>query len=155
MENRVHNDRYQALRHELESNAWQLHHRNKQRIKAGIISLLVLPFVLCFVRWVTESDKIVFMLIWILLMFILCSYLIGVGYMDDWLQKILGEMTGEEESFDSLLADPDEVKAEMKEKLRERIEARAKGAPVGESQNAAAVSQDLEGENLSEEGGCE
>ena len=155
MDNRVQNDRYQALRQELENNAQQFHHRNKQRIKAGIISLLVLPFVLCFVRWVTESDKIVFMLIWILLMFILCSYLIGVGYMDDWLQKILGEMTGEEESFDSLLADPDEVKAEMKEKLRERIEARAKGAPVGESQNAATVSQDLEGENLSEEGGCE
>lgn len=155
MDNRVQNDRYQALRQELENNAQQFHHRNKLRIKAGIISLFVLPFVLCFVRWVTESDKIVFMLIWILLMFILCSYLIGVGYMDDWLQKILGEMTGEEESFDSLLADPDEVKAEMKEKLRERIEARAKGAPVGESQNAATVSQDLEGENLSEEGGCE
>ena len=110
MENRVQNDRYQALRQELENNAQQFHHRNKLRIKAGIISLFVLPFVLCFVRWVTESDKIVFMLIWILLMFILCSYLIGVGYMDDWLQKILGEMTGEEESFDSLLADPDEMK---------------------------------------------
>lgn len=152
MENRVHNDRYQALRQELENNAQQFHHRNKQRIKAGIISLLVLPFVLCFVRWVTESDKIVFMLIWILLLFIICCYLIGVGYLDDWLQKVLGEMTGEEESFDSLLADPDEMKAEMKEKLRERIEARAKVAPVEEPQDAEAITQESAGESASEEG---
>lgn len=85
--------------------AQQIHERNKKRIRIGLIMFFVLPVALGFIRWMTDSDKIVFMLIWVALMFALSVYLISVEYMDSTIQKKLAEVTDSEPEFDDLLGD--------------------------------------------------
>ena len=95
--------RYEHLYTEMVTYALTLHEKNKKRIKAGTISLLVLPVVLAVIRWLTDSDKLVFLLIWVLCMFMIAAYLIGVAYLDESIQKKLQELTGTEEDFDGLI----------------------------------------------------
>lgn len=42
-----------------------LREKNKRRIKISGIVLVILPVVLGFIRWLTDSDKTVFLIIWI------------------------------------------------------------------------------------------
>ena len=99
--------RYEHLYTEMVTYALTLHEKNKKRIKIGTISLLVLPVVLATIRWLTDSDKLVFLLIWVLCMFMIAAYLIGVAYLDESIQKKLAELTGREEDFDGLIDRPD------------------------------------------------
>ena len=45
--------------------AEQVHQDNKRRIKNGLISLIVIPFVLVGILLLTDSSRIVFLIIWI------------------------------------------------------------------------------------------
>ena len=49
--------------------AEELHMGNKRRIRNGFISLAVLPVLLIIIRLLTDSSRVVFLLIWILTMF--------------------------------------------------------------------------------------
>ena len=50
----------------LSSYADQVHEKTKKRIKYSGIVLILLPVVLGLIRWMTHSDKIFFLVIWIL-----------------------------------------------------------------------------------------
>ena len=93
------NDRYENLI----SYADELHEKNRKRVKASGIAIVLLPIVLGFVRWMTDSDKIVFLLIWVLCMFVLAAYLVSVEYLDHVLQEKLNWITGKEKEHESLL----------------------------------------------------
>ena len=97
--------RYDQLYGKMLEYTQQLHEKNKKRIKAGVIVMLLLPVVLGLVRWLTDSDKIIFLFIWVLFMFLLAAYLIGVEYLDHSIQSKLKEMTDTEEDFGGLLDD--------------------------------------------------
>ena len=104
--------RYEELYDQLLTKAESLHEINKKRIRRGLIGLGVLPVVLCLILWLTESDKIVFLIIWVVCMFALCAYLIGVEYLDDLIKKNVKDMLDKEEIngedvYDDLLADRD------------------------------------------------
>lgn len=104
--------RYEMLYEELLGKAVRLHERNKKRIKAGSIILVILPFALELMRRLTDSDKVVFLLIWVFCMFALCAYLIGLEYLDDLIKKNVKDMLDKEEIngedvYDDLLADRD------------------------------------------------
>ena len=103
MENTPQDNRYEQLYEELRSRAKSLHQRNKRMIKHGSIGMIVLPIGLFIIRWLTDSDKMVFLLVWILCLFALAAFLIGVEYLDSRIQKALREMTDREEEFDNLL----------------------------------------------------
>ena len=88
--------RYEMLYEELLGKAVRLHERNKKRIKAGSIILVILPFALELIRRLTA----------------LCAYLIGVEYLDDLIKKNVKDMLDKEEIngedvYDDLLADRD------------------------------------------------
>ena len=71
-------DRYQQLYTDILSFSLSLHERNRQRIRIGTVILLLLPVILGVIRWLTGSDKAIFLLIWVLCMFAVSIYLIGV-----------------------------------------------------------------------------
>lgn len=84
--------------------AEELHMGNKRRIRNGFISLAVLPVLLIIVRLLTDSSRVVFLLIWIFTMFVAAAFLIFVAYVDRQLQDTLNELSeSEKKEFDSLL----------------------------------------------------
>ena len=119
MEDNRQDNRYEELYTQLLERGMDLHANNKKRIRTGLILLLLLPVILGIILKVTESDKIVFLLIWVFCMFVICIYLISIEYIDDSVRKTLEEVTEREADFDELLVDS--------EKLEERIAARREG----------------------------
>lgn len=84
--------------------AEQRHQDNKRRIRHGLISLFVIPFVLLIIMLLTDSSRIVFLLIWIFCMFIVAAFLIFIAYFDNQLQAMLNELSRcELGEFDSLI----------------------------------------------------
>ena len=56
-----------------------------------------------FLLFVTESSKVIFLILWIVSLFVIASYLIVVEYMDYNLQEKIKEFTGDEDAeFDGL-----------------------------------------------------
>ena len=103
MDEKKMNSSYEQLYSELLAYALSIHDRNKRRIKYGSLGLIILPVALFLIRWITDSDKVVFLILWIIGMFILGIYLIGVEYLDASIQKKLKDMTDMEAEFDSLI----------------------------------------------------
>ena len=112
------NDRYENLI----SYADELHAKNKKRIKVSGIVLVLLPVVLGLVRWLTESDKILFLLIWVLCMFALAAYLVSIEYLDHVLHEKLNWMTSEEKEQESLIDGQELVPSKVREKVRNRLD---------------------------------
>ena len=108
--------RYEALYTQLLERGMDLHMSNEKRIRTGLIILLLLPVILGIILKLTGSDKIVFLIIWVICMFVLCIYLISVEYIDDSVKRTLEEVTERETDFDELILDS--------EKLEERVAAR-------------------------------
>ena len=108
--------RDEELYSELLGRGEQLHESNKKRIRRGIGVLIALPFILYFILWMTDSDKVVFLLIWVLIMFVVSAYLISIEYLDSSVEKTLRDVIDAEEEFDELLPHSD-----LQEKIRERI----------------------------------
>lgn len=103
MTNSSHDGRYEKLYQEMVSKAAALHKRNGKRIKVSIILMILLPFILAGIRWMTDSDKMVFLVIWVISMFALAAYMIGVAYLDE---KVSNTMTVPEGSGpDSMMDD--------------------------------------------------
>ena len=106
----------------LGSYAKELHENNKKRIKISGIVLLLLPVVLGLIRWMTDSDKTVFLMIWVLCMFVLSVYLVSVEYLDHVLQKRINGMSNSEEHYDSLLDGEEIIPDKIKERVREKLD---------------------------------
>jgi len=120
MEDHKQDSRYEALYTQLLERGMDMHTNNKKRIRSGLILLLLLPVILGIIRMLTQSDKIVFLIIWVFCMFVICIYLITIEYIDDTLQKTLEEVTDREANFDELIADTGKLE-EMISGRRERI----------------------------------
>ena len=121
-------EKYEQLYEQLLGRGEALHESNKRRIRRGMTVLIILPFVLEFIRWLTDSDKVVFLIVWILIMFVLSAYLISIEYLDYSVESTLNEVTDAEASFDGLLPKPDLTRAEISELLRSRLAERKTGA---------------------------
>ena len=118
------NDRnYEELYTELLGRGEMLHESNKRRIRRGIITLVILPFILEFIRWITDSDKVVFLIIWILIMFVLSAYLISIEYLDYTVEETLKDVTDIEADFDGLLPRPELRHGDLHERISERFAA--------------------------------
>ena len=116
------NDRnYEELYTELLGRGEMLHESNKRRIRRGIIILVILPVILEFIRWITDSDKVVFLIIWIFIMFVLSAYLISIEYLDYSVEKTLKDVTDIEADFDGLLPRPELRRGDLHERIRERF----------------------------------
>lgn len=84
----------------------KIHIKNEKRIKIGLRCIIIIPMIFLFLLFVTESSKVIFLILWIVSLFVIASYLIAVEYMDYNLQNKIKEFTGDEDAeFDGLLGD--------------------------------------------------
>lgn len=74
------------------------HEKNQRRIKAGLVCLLVIPIAFLVLMFLTSSSKPVFLVLWIISLYGIAVYLIGVEYADHRLQKQLAAFRGEEDA---------------------------------------------------------
>ena len=58
------------------------HKRNKDRIKYGIIAMLIIPIIFLILLFVVNSSKVIFLVMWIASVFIISGYLIAIEYKD-------------------------------------------------------------------------
>lgn len=138
-------NKYEALYTELLDRGEQLHESNKRRIRRGIILLIILPFVLEFIRWITDSDKIVFLIIWILIMFVVSAYLISIEYLDSSIESTLRDVTDTEAEFDGLLPRPD-LHERIRDRIAERRAARLMDEEARIEEEGARIEQLVEAE---------
>ena len=140
--NRMPDRKYEELYTELLGRGEQLHNSNKRRIRRGIAFLIILPAALEFIRWITDSDKVVFLIIWILIMFAVSAYLISIEYLDSAIEETLRDVTDTEASFDDLLPRPELRYTDLHERIRERLAGRF----AAEEEELEEEAEMLEGE---------
>lgn len=79
------------------------HKRNKDRIKYGIIAILVIPIIFLTLLFVVNSSKVIFLVMWIASLFIISGYLIAIEYKDYNMTENLKDIVGNE--YDDSLID--------------------------------------------------
>ena len=72
------------------------HKRNKDRIKYGIIAMLVIPIIFLTLLFVVNSSKVIFLVMWIASLFIISGYLIAIEYKDYNMTENLKDIVGNE-----------------------------------------------------------
>lgn len=99
--------------------AEDLHESNRKRITSAIVTLFILPVLLIVLMLMTDSSRILFLIIWIIGMFVIAAYLISIAYIDYRLQDMLNEILDMEKEYDDLMGYGPEV---AQERFRQRHE---------------------------------
>lgn len=125
---------YRQLFQQLVEEEERLHADNQKRIKAGIHCLIWIPMIFMVLLFLTESEKVIFLILWIASLFLIAAYLIYVEYLDFKAQERLcgyrenegaglnsnligSDMEAFEETVVQLLHQIDEKKAANREKM--------------------------------------
>ena len=87
-------EKYHQLYDRLLEEVAALHQSNQRRIRVGMRALVVVTLGLMLLMFLAEGNKVFTLILWILSMFALAAYLIGVDYMDYELQKKLRRSPG-------------------------------------------------------------
>lgn len=100
----------------------EIHKKNQKRIKVGMKCLLIIPMIFLILLLLTQSSKLVFLILWIVSLFILAAYLISVEYSDDKLQQKLSEISNQEkEKREALIGGSiEQVEERIRTAIRER-----------------------------------
>lgn len=96
-----------------------IHEQNQKRIKIGLRCIYIIPlFFLVLLMIVPDSSKIIFLVLWIVSLFAIAVYLIGVEYVDYKLQEKMNEISGcDEQSVSPVVQIEDRV-----QEIAERVE---------------------------------
>lgn len=114
--------RYEELYNRLLERGMALHENNKKRIRIGLIFLIVFTVLMILIRMTTDSDRVVFMILWVVGMFASSIYLISVEYIDDSIRKTLEEVSDREADFGELLPDTEQVREKVQSRIQEKQE---------------------------------
>ena len=98
-----------------------IHEQNQKRIKIGLRCIYIIPlFFLVLLMIVPDSSKIIFLVLWIVSLFAIAVYLIGVEYVDYKLQEKMNEISGcDAQSVSPVVQIEDRV-----QEIAERVELR-------------------------------
>ncbi len=88
---------YEKMYQELSEVSRQQHEKNQKRIRTGIKLLFLIPTIFLALLFLTGSNKVVFLILWILSLFIMAFYLITVEYFDYQMQKTTQKWAGDDE----------------------------------------------------------
>ena len=131
--------RYEELYNRLLDRGLALHENNKKRIRIGLIFLAVFTVLMILIRLITNSDRVVFMILWVVGMFVISIYLISVEYIDDSIRKTLEDVSEREADFGELLPDSEQMRERVHSHIQERheeIKAHYKDHRRGKSEKA-------------------
>lgn len=100
-----------------------IHEQNQKRIKTGLRCIYIIPlFFLVLLMIVPDSSKIIFLVLWIVSLFVIAVYLIGVEYVDYKLQEKMNEISGcDAQSVSPVVQIEDRVQ-EIAERVEQRFD---------------------------------
>lgn len=133
-------NKYERMYQDLVSYERFIHERNQRRIRIGLRCIIIVPLIFLALLFGTNSNKVVFLILWIASLFLLAAYLIGVEYMDYNLQLKLSEL-GEGDA-----PEPDALIGQELELVAEELRAAASGAGDAEQSEDAGDAPDGAGE---------
>lgn len=96
-------NRYEEMYEKLVLYEQKMHESNQKKIRIGLKCIWIIPLIFLFLLFWTESNKVVFLILWIVSLFGIAVYLILVEYSDYNLQEKLSEITNEERKPEALL----------------------------------------------------
>ncbi len=96
---------YQQLYQDMMEQQEKLHARNRKRIRTGIRCILIIPLFFLLLMFLTGSNKVLFLTLWIASLFLLAAYLIYVEYGDFRIQKAIAQISKSEEHGQRSLLD--------------------------------------------------
>ena len=73
-----------------------LHKQNLKRIRIGLLCVIIIPMIFLSLMFITESNKVIWLILWIVSLFAISAYLIVVEYGDYNLQHRVNAITGNE-----------------------------------------------------------
>lgn len=130
-------EQYQRLFQQLVKEEEQLHTENQRRIRSGIRCLVLVPMLFLALLFLTEGEKVIFLVLWVVSLFLIAGYLIYVEYIDFQAQERLRRYTDQghlqeerligadmeafEETVTKLLSQIDERKARSRQQRMELI----------------------------------
>lgn len=136
-------EKYHQLYDRLLEAVAALHKSNQHRIRVGMRALVIVTVGLLLLMFLAEGNKVFTLILWILSMFALSAYLIGVEYMDYELQKKLRDITQEEQAtLGQLIALPQLTRTARLPQLL-----KWKGEELAEEAPQATEAPPAEGEN--------
>lgn len=74
----------------------KLHAQNLRRIHIGLLCVLIIPMIFLALMFITDSNKVIWLILWIVSLFAISAYLIVVEYGDYNLQHRINSITGNE-----------------------------------------------------------
>ena len=86
--------KFQEMYEKLMDYESSLHEVNQKRIKVGLRCIYIIPLIFLVLLFITDSSKIIFLVLWIASLFGIAVYLIGVEYVDYKLQEKMNEIGG-------------------------------------------------------------
>ena len=87
-------DKKEHVLERIENYRHEFHMFNRKRVKAGIRCLLTVPMVFLVLLLMTGGDRIIFLVLWVISMFLISGYLIYLEYMDFKVDKLVAAITG-------------------------------------------------------------
>lgn len=129
---------YKQIVQQLAAQEREFYAANETRIRAGIQCMIWIPMIFLILLFLTESTKVIFLILWIISLFLISAYLIYVEYMDFKAKEIfslhqedinaagrvlIGSNIEElEEKMLELLRQIDEKKAENRKPILSKLE---------------------------------
>lgn len=111
-------EKYEQMYEMLVAYEQKIHEKNQKRIRIGLKCILIIPLIFLILLFWTESNKVVFLILWIVSLFAIAAYLILVEYMDYNLQEKLNEINDGQGEVENLIGQEIE---EAEENLRNAI----------------------------------
>lgn len=100
-----------------------IHEQNQKRIKIGLRCIYIIPlFFLVLLMIVPDSSKIIFLVLWIVSLFAIAVYLIGVEYVDYKLQEKMNEIRGCDAQSVSPVVQIEERVQEIAERVEQKFD---------------------------------
>lgn len=100
-----------------------IHEQNQKRIKIGLRCIYIIPlFFLVLLMIVPDSSKITFLVLWIVSLFAIAVYLIGVEYVDYKLQEKMNEISGCDAQSVSPVVQIEDRMQEIAERVEQRFD---------------------------------
>ena len=111
---------YEELFNKLLERGKTLHASNRKRIRIGLIFLAVFTVIMIVIRFITDSDRATFLMIWVIGMFAISIYLVGIEYIDDSIAKTLRDVTEHETGWEELIPDSEAVRGKIQDRMQDR-----------------------------------
>ncbi len=96
-------EHYEKLYHTIMDYEVQIHEKNQKLVKRGIVCLFVVPLIFLILLFVTDSSKPIFLVLWIISLYGIAVFLIGIEYGDYKLQEKLADFKDEDTEVNNLV----------------------------------------------------